>query len=275
MSSLLGKRKRAVTIPISFTSYLADHTPNFLVAYADLKQQITESLEKEDAAGYKCASATAPRSQYDRFFVESLLEELFRYLFLLCRFPAGTPIQVSPSELVDRALHVLLLDPELYYKICDAVMTLNGENATDRPMRVLPHNLNGEKDRDQQEMRYKRTLSEYVVVFQHTAPANIWPPLVPRSTHTQTDVAFVGPRNERGGYEIFVRAFTSALITLEVDSNFTVYMIKKALEGKLGILWDQQRLICGGKQLEDECALYEYKIIANYTISLALRLRGC
>ena len=50
--------------------------------------------------------------------------------------------------------------------------------------------------------------------------------------------------------------------------------LKKCIEGEEGIPVDQQRLIFGGKQLEDSRRLSEYGIEGGDTVQLILRLRG-
>jgi Ubiquitin family len=60
---------------------------------------------------------------------------------------------------------------------------------------------------------------------------------------------------------------------LEVESSDTVDSIKRRLEDKWGIPVDQQRLIYGGKQVEDWRTLSDYNVYAEATLDLVLRLR--
>ncbi|KAL0248128.1 hypothetical protein GEMRC1_003364 [Eukaryota sp. GEM-RC1] len=80
----------------------------------------------------------------------------------------------------------------------------------------------------------------------------------------------------RGGDQIFVRTLTGKTITLEVDvEHDTVADTKLKIERKVGTRADLQRLIFGGKQLEDDNApLQHYRVQKGSTIHLVLRLRG-
>jgi hypothetical protein len=148
----LKKRKRVfLDVPPSMILFFERKTS---ISFEDLKEQMEEENIVENSSQ-----------------VNVLLEELFRYLFLLAKYPAGEPIQVSPSELVDKALHILILDPELYFHVCDALLTLQGQSWFDRPMRVLPHNLMGGKDRAAQLKRFNQTIYDYQSVFLESPPA--------------------------------------------------------------------------------------------------------
>jgi hypothetical protein len=189
-SQTLTKRKFSSDMPPSLVAHTqsgmikSNYKLSGTTAFDNLKEQVKVAID------YASQSTQAGIDAIDRggFFADYLLEELFRYLYLLARYRVGTPIQVSPSELVDQAFHVLLLDPELYYDICDSLMTLNGQDAIERPKRVLPHNAKGGEDRAQQMIRLQQTHEDYVTVFHHAPPENIWPPPVmaaPPRTRTQ------------------------------------------------------------------------------------------
>ena len=88
-------------------------------------------------------------------------------------------------------------------------------------------------------------------------------------------LARASPLRTRGvGMQIFVKTFTGGMMTLDVETTDSIEVVKFMIEDTEGIPPDQQRLIYGGKQLEDSRTLEEYAIEYYSTLHLMLRLRG-
>ena len=82
-------------------------------------------------------------------------------------------------------------------------------------------------------------------------------------------------RNLSGRLQIFVKTMTGKTITLEVELSDTIESVKAQIEEMQGTPPDEQRLIFGGRQLENGRILSDYGTIKNAcTFVLALRLRG-
>ena len=77
-----------------------------------------------------------------------------------------------------------------------------------------------------------------------------------------------------GGMQIFIKFLVGKACTIECEPSDTIEHLKKRIEELQGIPSDQQWLIFSGRQLEDGQTLSDYKIQAESTVHLVLRLRG-
>eukprot|EP01094_Clydonella_sp_ATCC50884_P028763 TRINITY_DN8747_c0_g1_i1.p1 TRINITY_DN8747_c0_g1~~TRINITY_DN8747_c0_g1_i1.p1 ORF type:complete len:421 (+),score=99.55 TRINITY_DN8747_c0_g1_i1:89-1264(+) len=74
--------------------------------------------------------------------------------------------------------------------------------------------------------------------------------------------------------QIFVRTLKGKVITIEVEASDSVESLKAKVQKKEGIPPHQQRLVIGGRQLEDGRSLADYSVRRESTLDLVLRLRG-
>lgn len=79
---------------------------------------------------------------------------------------------------------------------------------------------------------------------------------------------------DNGQIQIFVKSINGKSRTLTINPTDTIATIKRQLQEKEGINPEEQRLIFGGKNLEDNRTLQDYNIGAESTIHLVLRVRG-
>ena len=79
---------------------------------------------------------------------------------------------------------------------------------------------------------------------------------------------------EANSMQIFFQEIRGKTLTLEVQHSTIIKYVKLLIEFKVGIPYEQQRLIFNGKQLEDNRTLDDYNIKKESTLFLLLRLRG-
>lgn len=82
------------------------------------------------------------------------------------------------------------------------------------------------------------------------------------------------PNQISGSGEFFVKTLTGKNISITLDPNMTLGMVKQKIFECEAIPVDQQRLIFQGKQLDDNQTLGSYNIVADSVLHLVLRLRG-
>lgn len=78
----------------------------------------------------------------------------------------------------------------------------------------------------------------------------------------------------RGGISIKVKTLTGKEVEIDIEPHDTIERIKQRVEEKEGIPPIQQRLIYGGKQMNDDKTAREYNIEGGSVLHLVLALRG-
>lgn len=74
--------------------------------------------------------------------------------------------------------------------------------------------------------------------------------------------------------QIFVKTLQGKTITIDINSDDTIDVIKRKIAEKEGISSSEQRLIYNGKQLDDSRTASDYNLQENGTLHLLLRLKG-
>jgi ubiquitin C len=76
----------------------------------------------------------------------------------------------------------------------------------------------------------------------------------------------------RGGMQLFVKTLTGKTVSIEVEEGESIEDVKAKIAEKEGIPPEQQRLIFGGQQLQDQKTLQDYDVGDDATLHLVLRL---
>ena len=72
--------------------------------------------------------------------------------------------------------------------------------------------------------------------------------------------------------QLFVKTLTGKTVSIEVEEGETIEDVKAKIAEKEGIPAEQQRLIFGGQQLQDQKTLMDYDVGDDSTLHLVLRL---
>ena len=82
----------------------------------------------------------------------------------------------------------------------------------------------------------------------------------------------MGCENSKNKMKIVIQTLTGNQITLKVDGkgSDTVLIVKAMIQAKQGMLPENQRLIFGGKALENDRTLASYNIVENSKVHLVL-----
>lgn len=74
--------------------------------------------------------------------------------------------------------------------------------------------------------------------------------------------------------QVFVASVDGTKLTVDVESNASVFKLKTILEGRTGVPADTQRLLHATKQLKDSRKLQDYGVEEGSTVQIVLRLLG-
>eukprot|EP01032_Pedospumella_encystans_P011967 gene11967-13880_t len=119
---------------------------------------------------------TANANANPGWYVKQLLEESFRFLYLLADSSSDGVIRSFPSSCINQALQCLMLDPVLYWRVCEEILSMQSKNAAEVQTRVLPYDaLGGEmEDEGVIRTRFDQTLDQYKKTFGEEPPVTFW-----------------------------------------------------------------------------------------------------
>jgi hypothetical protein len=198
-----------------------------------------------------------------------LARELSRFLAIKAHDRDLNYEAYSPSNLVDKAWHALLLHPLIYSNLC---MALCGA--------IIDHDPFGGDDTTGQATRYAATLARYQELFGHVAPEKQWPSVLVANTTIVQEITHENmmpnvPIPEIVTMQIKIRfsSCDSDTFILGIKSNETIYDVKLKICDMTQFPLDQLNqlnLIYYSKVLENDRPLSDYNIEIDKSINLVL-----
>lgn len=73
---------------------------------------------------------------------------------------------------------------------------------------------------------------------------------------------------------VFVKTMTNKVYTVHIDPQQSVYALKNEIAKETSVSINEMRLICKGRQMEDQRSLAGYGVTTDTEVHLILKLRG-
>jgi hypothetical protein len=201
---------------------------------------------------------------------EQVLDEYTKFMFLKIQENDFDATKLSPSQLIDEVWHYHISMPKRY---CDFNKKIFGLMNN-----FIDHNPEGSKNQIAREQRFQNTINAYQRYFGESIynKAFIWD--LETITLTPEDIERRKTPNRRNTM-LKIKTMTGKEVIVLVDLHeFGDYVedLKTIIRDSDKVPIDQQRLIFGGKQLENCRKLCSYeKLTEGSTLHFVLRLSGC